>query len=443
MATDVDWDDLHSRLIKTDTVWIKKLSRNDRSWADAPKDLHQAGFYVPKDIRSGSFFPPLININPAKPHIFEAEILTEWLGSAEHRRSRMVHYSNKGPETHVTRVPREEFSALTPASLLICGFTGRYDGTSAYWVAVVDSASETASFMESLFDLNSDFHSGLFEPKDYLRAAPDATELLVAELRIALAGGALDRFVSVASGLPSSDHLAILAQAEYLNIHKLKALDPFEIENPGDAIMEISRDIEYRLYKAAEIRHRAADVLRILTSGTLPDLPSAIVRGYPELTATFLSASQHRKSRAGRSFENHIARLLSDGNVAFQAQAVTGGRRPDFVLPDAAALKGPAAADAIILSAKTTLRERWKQVAMERFESEVFLATVDDRISGEAIKDMARQRIRLVVPESLKRSKETDYGDKENVITFRDFFDGELKERRPATILQRGSFRLV
>ena len=87
--------------------------------------------------------------------------------------------------------------------------------------------------------------------------------------------------------------------------------------------------------------------------------------------------------------------------------------------------------DALVLSAKTTLRERWKQIAMEKFNCALFLATVDDRVSSDAIDDMHRQEICLVVPESLKKAKETCYKDKENVITFRSFFDEQISVKRP------------
>lgn len=87
--------------------------------------------------------------------------------------------------------------------------------------------------------------------------------------------------------------------------------------------------------------------------------------------------------------------------------------------------------EALVLSAKTTLRERWKQVTMEKFNCALFLATVDDRISSVAIDDMNHQGIHLVVPESLKKSKETCYSKKTNVISFREFFDDEIFIKRP------------
>lgn len=69
---------------------------------------------------------------------------------------------------------------------------------------------------------------------------------------------------------------------------------------------------------------------------------------------------------------------------------------------------------------------------MEKFNCALFLATVDDRVSVDAIDDMSNQGIHLVVPESLKKSKETCYKDKANVITFREFFDEEISSKRPS-----------
>jgi len=84
---------------------------------------------------------------------------------------------------------------------------------------------------------------------------------------------------------------------------------------------------------------------------------------------------------------------------------------------------------------KTILRERWKQLGLERPHAPVFLATVDDRVSTEAIADMARNGIVLVVPESLKASKEAVYEKQDQVITFRHFFDQEIRASRPALLL--------
>ncbi|MNR66272.1 hypothetical protein D3C85_1896730 [compost metagenome] len=48
---------------------------------------------------------------------------------------------------------------------------------------------------------------------------------------------------------------------------------------------------------------------------------------------------------------------------------------------------------------------------------------------------MDRNSISLVVPESLKKAKESAYDSYENVITFRQFFDNEVRLKRPSLIL--------
>lgn len=85
----------------------------------------------------------------------------------------------------------------------------------------------------------------------------------------------------------------------------------------------------------------------------------------------------------------------------------------------------------MIVSLKTTLRERWKQLSLERIRGDIFLATVDDRVTSDAITDMADNGIYMMVPEAMKESKETCYAGKPNVITFREFFDEEVAHKRP------------
>ena len=57
------------------------------------------------------------------------------------------------------------------------------------------------------------------------------------------------------------------------------------------------------------------------------------------------------------------------------------------------------------MSAKTTLRERWKQVEREKGTRDLYLTTVDENIAGNAIEDMASIGIKLVIPEKLKKAK--------------------------------------
>lgn len=423
------WPEIADWMNRSNLILLKKLSRNDCSWAD-DSNKHQAGFYIPASIQESGFFPSVRNSNPDKPHILDAMYPTFWPASGEIKQSALKHYTNKGSEFHCTRVPRDQFAGLSPASLLIGGKLRTPIGDAQHWFVVVDSESMEAEVIETAFALDSDFHFDTFDPIVLMTAVADE-DRLIAELREALLNGTLPAFIAQQK-LPSPEEFANRAQQQWMRENHAVSLDPFALEAPGDALMHISRDIEFKLYKQSELRLRAAQAVGLLVGGVDP--VAAVVGNFGQLDQLFLSAAQTRKSRAGQSFERHIQRLLIDGRIRHQAQAVFGSRRPDFVLPDTDTLRDSNSAETLILSLKTTLRERWKQLGLERFGN-VFLATVDDRISASAIADMARNDIVLVVPELLKKSKETCYADGSNVITFRDFFRDEVRTRRPSLVI--------
>lgn len=317
--------DLLDWVSRSRQLFIKKLARNDCSWADDP-GKHQNGFYVPSEIRLSGFFPELRNLNKEKSHIYESPLPTFWLTTGEVKHSNLKHYSNKGSEMHCTGVPKEDFAGLTPASLLVGGVLKEPlpEGI-CHWFVTIDSASELAEVIETSLDFGVDFHYGLFEPTALLADHGDDASRLVSEIEQAMRLERLADFVSAAAILPTPEALALQAQCLFMSKNGLTSLDPFTLENPGDALMKISRDIEFSLYKAAEMRFRAAEVIKVVTRDG-DNVVSNIVRNFGRLDALFLSASQQRKSRAGRSFENHIAKMLGDGSIAFEEQAVTGGR---------------------------------------------------------------------------------------------------------------------
>lgn len=428
------WNQLKELTESSTRLFVKKLSRNDTSWAD-DSGKHQAGFYIPREVRESGFFPALIADNPDKPHIFRAPCPSFWPQTGEIKPSNMRHYSNKGPETHFTTIPHEIFRGLHPGSLLVCGrLREPIAETAHYWFLVLDSESEESELFETALELPSDFRFGLFEPdaiNDASRFEADQLEELIGKIDHALRTGTLDQFIKDVSALPSPNDLAAQAKAEYLRSTGEPDLDPFRLDAPGDAIMRISRDVEYAIFRRYELRRRAAEVVRILAEQKR-GVADAVVRGFPALDAIFLSASQQRKTRAGRSFEFHIASVLTDGRIQFAEQAVTGGRRPDFVLPDRRTLQSIARtnSEAAVIAAKTTLRDRWKGLSSEALRCSVYLATVDDRVMSPVINELAQEGITLVVPESLKSSKDCFYAGSSNAITFRELFTDRLRNLR-------------
>jgi len=424
------WNQLKELADSSTKLFIKKLSRNDTSWADDP-GKHQAGFYIPREVRESGFFPALVADNPDKPHIFRAPCSSFWPQTGEIKPSNMRHYSNKGPETHFTTIPHEVFRGLHPGSLLVCGRLRKpIAETAHYWCLVLDSESEESELLETALEIPADFRCGLFEPEainEASRLEGDHLEELIDRLNLALRTGTIDQMIMEVTSLPSPNELASQARSEYLKATGEPDLNPFRLEAPGDAIMRISRDVEYAIFRRYELRRRAAEIVKILANQSR-GLADAITRNFHSLDAVFLSASQQRKTRAGRSFEFHIAAVMRDGNIRFSEQIISGGRRPDFVLPDLDTLKrrDRPDSDALVLAAKTTLRDRWKGLKSEALRCRVYLATVDDRVMTHVIDELERDGITLVVPESLKASKDCNYAQHSNAITFKELLSTKL-----------------
>ena len=422
-----------------DEILVKKLSNNDRDWAQLP-NKHQAGVYIPPNQRDSGFFPPLVEKErrqPAGDPIREVFFPTNWPQVGERRdRTRLVHYTSKGSETHLTGIPKAAFATLGPASFLVMGRKAGDDH--GYTCLTIGSGSDDSALLEDVLELGPDFIIDIFEPRSALAAERARVVAFAEEVAAAWLNGGIVQFAAGNAIMPSTADLARLARRDFLEARALADLNPFSLEAPGDALREISRGIEWDLFRDFQRRERAVEVLRAVL-GDFPvrlqprDMVRRLVNGITDIDRIMLSASQQRKSRAGYSFEHHIEAMLEAGSVPFSKQVVIEAKkRPDFVLPSARRLGAPAAspAAAIILSAKTTLRERWKQVQREMVAGDLFLATVDDSIAANAIEDMASLGIVLVVPESLKASQSTEYVRHDNVIDFRAFFQDELRAKR-------------
>ena len=422
-------------------VLVKKLSNNDRDWAQLP-NKHQAGVYIPPAQRESGFFPLLVGKARADggAAIRECFFRTEWPQvDVVREKTRLVHYTSKGAETHMTGVPKPAFATLSPASFLVMGCHVT-DGLPVYHCLTIDSASADALLLTDTLSLPADFVAGIFEPAAALAAERDAILDFAGRAIEAWLAGGIAAFADGNAVLPSTVVLARMAREKYLADHGLATLDPWAIERPGDAVREISRTIEWQLFREFQRRERAIMLVRTILGDTPSDVTAAgiirsLIDNIGEVDRLMLSASQQRKSRAGYSFEHQIEAMLAAGAVPFEKQVVMDAKkRPDFILPSLARFTKPVpgTANGLILSVKTTLRERWKQVQREMAGGDLFLATVDESIAANAIEDMASLGIVLVVPETLRESRSTEYVRHANVIGFDGFFHDELRGRRLA-----------
>lgn len=418
-------------LDRSDRILVKKLSNNDRDWARF-KNKHQAGVYIPHEQRDGGFFPALeskARENPGGDEIRERFLTTIWPQSGfEERLSRLVHYTSKGQETHLTRLPKAQFSDLLPASFFVMGRL-QQKGDLVYHCLTIDSASDEGLLLADLLDLGPEFLVGVFDPVLKKEEEHDRVMAFAEQVIAAWVAGTIDVFARDYAAMPPTVDLARMAQAAFLKKYGLEAIDPFAIEYPGDALREISRSIEWDIFREYQRRERSVELVRIVL-GDRPrtyresDVIRLLIDRLPAIDALMLSASQQRKSRAGYSYEHHIETMLAGGGIPFEKQVIIEAKkRPDFILPSLTFIDSgkPGAETGLILSAKTTLRERWKQVERERGARALYLTTVDENIAGNAIEDMATMGIFLVIPESLLKSKETEYLGHQNVLSFRDF----------------------
>ncbi|WP_082809690.1 type II restriction endonuclease [Labrenzia sp. CP4] len=413
-------------------LFCKVLSRNDHVWADRKSNEKgkgkQGGFYVPSEIRTSGFFPDQ-SAQLSRPHIFDTGVWTVWPQAADPtpKESNFVHYSNKGPEAHFTRLPKEVFSALGPSSLLVVSQPKNRRATKACWTAIV-IPSGTSDYDDAfeLLGLQPGFLYGLVSPP---KTQPD--EELAELILKALIDQQLPQFIQ-SSLLTSGKDFALETQSAYLKERGLDSFDVYgSLSNPGDEILGLC-DAQYEKYKHFELRLRSAQLVQILdqarpTLRNQRDTVHAIVSSFPEILELFKSLRGARASRMGRAFELHIERVFQDSRIPYAAQAKIGNRKPDFLFPSLEAYKKDPRST-FILTAKSTLRERWQQILNEGTGLPIFLATLDRSITDQTISDMEVSGITIVAPEQFMRrgSKGTPsgvYKGKSAVISFRKFFD--------------------
>jgi len=431
--------DVVSDLLKqADEIYIKKLALNDWQWATNP-NAHQGGAYIPHEDRDSGFFPPLVaKVRPGGGAEIRECFFEIWWPvnqSFTIKEARLANYRSKKEETHLTRLPAEPFERLNPASLLI---VAKRRKPARYEAVTVDSNSPAYQHLVDLLELPAQFESGFFQPRKIEQTREERLFHFIGQAVSAFEGRSFRSFMAMHAVLPPPRDLADQARNRYLAEKGLLDLNPYRLKRPGDIVMEISRETELEIYREYEIRQRSLELINLIL-GDDPEEMSVqqalmnIVTEFPKIDRVLLSAAQTRKARAGASFEHHIERMLVDGGIPHAVQVVVESkRRPDFVLPDRRTYATPDRAHeaALVLSAKTTLRERWKQVASEIRNCDLYLATVDETIAANAIADMEQQGITLVVPESLKHSDTTTYRKAANVISFKEFFETELRKKR-------------
>lgn len=200
---------------------------------------------------------------------------------------------------------------------------------------------------------------------------------------------AIQEFIkTLTTDFPSTEEMSFEAQ-------KIQNLIFNHEENiqlhPDDKLLAWN-EVEYRLFRAIE-QNRYSYLIKKGFSD---------VEQFIELANKVIN---RRKSRAGKSLEHHLTSLFIGNNINFTPQAITeGNKKPDFIFPSIESyhdLSFPVDKLAS-LAAKTTCKDRWRQVLNEadRLRSKTkFLCTMQQGISSSQLEEMKSENVVLVVPE--------------------------------------------
>ncbi|HET7832484.1 MAG TPA: type II restriction endonuclease [Gallionella sp.] len=123
-----------------------------------------------------------------------------------------------------------------------------------------------------------------------------------------------------------------------------------------------------------------------------------------------LSVHNRRKSRVGHAFEGHLEAVFSANSLAFERgkkkwQVTENNSKPDFLFPGFASYHDPTFPDErlFILGAKTTCKDRWRQVLAEAARIKTkHLITLEAAISQNQTDEMHHSGLQLVVPDSIQ-----------------------------------------
>lgn len=130
-------------------------------------------------------------------------------------------------------------------------------------------------------------------------------------------------------------------------------------------------------------------------------------RGYLSVDEFIVTANKilnRRKSRAGKSLEHHLAALFDDNKIAYTAQGVTeGNKKPDFLFPSEEAYHDMSFSvnKLCTLAAKTTCKDRWRQILNEANrlrDCNKYLCTLQQGISAMQMDEMQAEKVVLIVP---------------------------------------------
>lgn len=351
-----------SDAIVSDKFFCKFLSANDTGETGG----HQDGIYIPKNSISLMFDEPGVKGQ-------NKELSSEIIWQNDFKTTACFKYYGQGTrnEYRITRFGRG-FPFLQP----------EYTGALLVILKLKDT-SYKAYVLNSEDDINAFL--------DYFGLSSTETNRLIEQKSVSLETQeefAIKEFVQTLNvDFPSSEEMSLTAQSIQNAVYNH---NEYILTNPDKKLLDWTA-VEYNLFRAVEHARYG----------------EKITKGFNDVESFIEMANQvlnRRKSRAGKSLEHHLSTLFKGNNLEFTAQAVTeGNKRPDFIFPSEKAYHDMTfSTDKLIsLAAKTTCKDRWRQVLNEADRLRTkrkFLCTLQQGISSPQLKEMKDENVVLVVP---------------------------------------------
>ena len=216
---------------------------------------------------------------------------------------------------------------------------------------------------------------------------------------------AIDEAIKDLNDFPQTSEMGKMAQELF---NKLNKINKESICQSPDKILLNWYDTELSMFRSLEEK-----VYNPIYTKPFADCQSLI-----EFSNKILN---RRKSRAGKSLEHHLSAIFTAKELLFEEQAVTeNNKKPDFLFPNAECyhnLLFPAD-DLVVLGAKTTCKDRWRQVLTEADRVDVkYLFTLQQGISKNQLKEMHDSRLTLVVPNQFIKDFPKEYQQKINNLS--------------------------
>lgn len=344
-------------------AFCKFLSANDTGKTGG----HQAGIYIPKNAVSLIFPTPF---EKGANHDRWAEI--RWMADTI-TKSRFIYYGRgTRNEYRITHCISDHFDPLdeehTGALLVLVRREWEaYDG----WV--LNHEDEINDFL-AMLDLDPAQVGGVIE------TSPQDEQGLQTQIFQTFASTLSNKFptVDIMSAKAREIQDALFNHKEYTKTRPDRRLLDWLV-------------MEYRLFRYIEDMQFHEKIRQGFSS-------------MEEFLSVANSITNRRKSRAGKSLENHLAAIFTGNCLTFDAQVITEGRkRPDFIFPGGAAYHDPSfnAQNLIVLAAKTTCKDRWRQILNEANrvrDKKKYLCTLQQGVSSKQMQEMLDENVTLVVP---------------------------------------------